>query len=110
MDTAAFKSDVIIRPSQKPFAFPINLGRGIYPAAGEGVAPQDPPAAEKNSRQNAEVVDTALGVFRARRLIQTGVAGEMCLIKGNEPYAKSPQIRIENRTAQKLTVLRTDCF
>ena len=66
----------------------------------------DPPQSEHSAHEHAVVIDTALGVFGASRLIKTGTARKFFLIKADRADTQSFEIGLENKAPQKLTVLR----
>lgn len=73
--------------SEQPANFEEQFGCGVDAALGEGVAPKDAPYSQKNSHNNAPVIDAPFGVFRAGGLIKAGMAGKFPLIKADHADA-----------------------
>ena len=92
--------------SDEPFFLPEPFGCGIDSAFGERIAPQYPPAAEKDPHDHAVIVDTALRIFRTGGGVEAGVAGKMILIKTDKPYAETLQVRLKHLPPQKFKILR----
>lgn len=79
---------IVSRFSNQPSLFEIGFGRGIFPALGEGIAPQNAPHSAQDPRNDAEIVDTPLGIFRTGGPVQTGPVRKILLIKTDHADAQ----------------------
>ena len=68
---------------------------GVVSPLREGVAPKDAPYAEKDTGDNAQIVDAALGIFRAGGRKKAGMAGEVFLIEPDEEHAEGLYIGLK---------------
>ena len=78
--------------------------RGIVSSFGKRVAPKDAPCAAEDAGDHAEIVDRPLGVFRTRRRIEAGVAGEIFLIEADDKDTECLEVRFKDRSFQILPV------
>ena len=88
--------------SYKPFLFIKRLRRRVVSSLRKRITPQNAPTSQQNSEYDAEIADTAFGIFRTRRRIQTGVPRKFILIKTDKPYKDSLQVRLKYLPASQI--------